>query len=93
MVALPRVSNDAQVGRFIGSYVTVTGAPERDAQGRLTKIHDAEVLAAPDPLGGSAVPTAVSLDEILASAPGNEPGGIEGLTDAEFDSFFEAMGL
>lgn len=69
------------------------GFPEFDARGRLTHLRSAEIIAAPDPLGGSAVPDAVSLEEILASAPGVEPGGIEGLTDAEFDSFFEAMGL
>lgn len=92
-VALPKVSNDAEVSRLIGTYVTVTGVPERDARGRLTHIHDVVVVAAPDPLDGSVVPAAVTLDEILASAPGVEPGGIEGLTDAEFDSFFEAMGL
>jgi hypothetical protein len=92
-VALPKVSNDAEVSWLIGSYVAVTGAPERDTRGRLTHIHDAAVVAAPDPLGGDVVPAAVSLDEILASAPGIEPGGIEGLTDSEFDSFFAAMGL
>ncbi len=92
-VALPRVLNDAAVSKLIGTYVTVKGSPEFDARGRLTHIRSAEIIAAPDPLGGSAVPDAVSLEEILASAPGVEPGGIEGLTDAEFDSFFEAMGL
>lgn len=92
-VALPKVANDAEVSRLIGNYVNVTGAPVRDTRGRLTHIHDATVVAAPDPLSGSVVPAAVSLDEILASAPGVEPGGIAGLTDAEFDSFFEAMGL
>jgi hypothetical protein len=90
-VALPKVSNDAEVSRLIGSYVTVTGAPERDARGRLTHIHDAAVVAAPDSLGGSVVPTAVSLDEILASAPGPDiDGGIE-LTDEEFAAFLEAV--
>ncbi|UER53195.1 hypothetical protein HJG43_02620 [Kineosporiaceae bacterium SCSIO 59966] len=90
-VALPKVSNDAEVSRLIGSYVTVTGAPERDASGRLTQIHDAAIAAAPDPLGGSVVPAAVSLDEILASAPGPDiDGGIE-LTDEEFTAFLEAV--
>lgn len=92
-VALPKVSNDGEVSRLIGSYVTVTGGPEHDARGRLTHIRDAVVDPAPDPLGGVVVPAAVSLNEILASAPGIEPGGIEGLSDAEFDSFFAAMGL
>lgn len=92
-VALPKVSNDAEVSRLIGSYVTVTGTPERDARGRLARINDASVAAAPDPLSGSVVPVSVSLDEIRASAPGVGPGGIEGLTDTEFDAFFDAMGL
>ncbi len=90
-VALPKVFNDAEVSRLIGSYVTVTGAPERDARGRLTHIHEAAVVAAPDPLDGSVVPAAVSLDEILASAPGPDiDGGIE-LTDEEFAAFLEAV--
>lgn len=90
-VALPRVSNDAEVSRLIGNYVMVTGAPERDLRGRLTHIHDAAVVAAPDPVGGSAVPSAVSLDEILASAPGPDlDGGID-LTDEEFTAFLEAV--
>lgn len=90
-VALPKVSNDAEVSRLIGQYVAVTGAPERDERGRLTLIRDAVVAAAPDPLGGSVVPATVSLDDILASAPGPDiDGGIE-LTDEEFASFLEAV--
>lgn len=92
-VALPKVTSDAIAGQLLGHYVTVTGTPEYDDKGRLMSIHDAAIDAAPDPLSGSAVPPAVSLDEILASAPGIEPGGIEGLTDAEFDAFYAAMGL
>lgn len=34
----------------------------------------------------------VPLDAILASAPGAEPGGIEGLTDDEYDTFMAAIG-
>lgn len=89
-VALPRVLNDTEVSTLIGTYVTVTGAPELDARGRLVYIHDAAIVAAPDPLGETVVPGAVSLDEILLTAPGPDPdSGIE-LTDEEFASFFEA---
>lgn len=35
----------------------------------------------------------MSVDEILAGAPGIEPGGIDGLTDVEAEAFFEAMGI
>jgi hypothetical protein len=92
-VALPKVLNDAEVSRLLGTHVSVTGAPGLDARGRLTHIHDATIEAAPDPLGGASLSEVMSLNEILASAPGIEPGGIEGLTDAEADAFFEAMGL
>lgn len=89
-VALPKVLNDAQAGMLLGSHVTVTGAPESDARGRLTHLHDATVEAAPDPLAGAVVRASVTLDEILRSAPGPDPdGGIE-LTDEEFASFLEA---
>jgi hypothetical protein len=91
-VALPGVLHDADAGRLLGAHVTVTGTPELDTRGRLTHIHDATIEAAPDPLAGDVVPGVVSLEEILASAPGIEPGGI-GLTEAESDAFFEAMGL
>jgi hypothetical protein len=91
-IALPRVANDAEAGRFLGSYVTVTGAPERDSSGRLTQIWEAVVESAPPlPLGvGVGAPSVVPLGQILASAPGPEPGGID-LTDEEFDSFMTAV--
>lgn len=92
-VALPKISSDTVAGPLLDRYVMVTGVPELDGRGRLTHIHDAVIGAASDPLGGTGVPEAVSLDEILNSASGIEPGGIEGLTDAEFDAFYEAMGL
>lgn len=89
-IALPKVLNDAEAGRLLGILVTVTGAPERDSRGRLTQIHDATVSVAPDPPGGARVPKAISLDEILRSAPGPAPNsGIE-LSDEEFASFLEA---
>ncbi len=48
------------------------------------------VEGAPDALMDAVVPADVSLEEILASAPGSEPGGIE-LTQTESDTFFDAM--
>lgn len=89
-IALPKVLNDTDVGRLLGSYVAVTGAPEHDSRGRLTQIHDATINAAPDPLRGATVNDAVSLDEILQSAPGPHPNGGIDLTDDEFASFLEA---
>lgn len=92
-VALPKVANDTAVMHLIGAQVTVAGAPELDADGRLVGIRDANIHPMEDPLADTGVPASVSLDEILASAPGLEPGGLSGLTDAEADAFFEAMGL
>lgn len=91
-VALPKVLNDTEVGKFVGAYVTVSGSPEVNLQGRLTHINDASVVLAPDPLAGQQVRRSVSLAEILASAPGPTPGGIVGLTDAEAEAFVEAIG-
>ncbi|MDQ1106065.1 hypothetical protein [Nocardioides zeae] len=92
-IALPQVADDKTAASLIGTHVVVTGTPERDADGTLTHLHDAIIVTAPDPLSGSGVPASVPLDDILASAPGLEPGGIEGLTDDEFDAFFAAMDL
>lgn len=90
-VALPKVLDDAEAGRLLGSYVTVTGAPELDTRGRLTHINDATIDSAPDPLSGAVMPDVVSLDEILRSAPGPDPNGGIDLTDEEYASFLEAM--
>lgn len=94
-VALPNVVNDAAVGRLLGDYVTVVGTPERDSKGRLSQIHEAIVEAAPVlPAGvGLGVPEPVSLEDVLASAPGPSFGGIHGLTDDEADAFLDALGL
>lgn len=94
-VALPNVVNDAAVGRLLGDYVTVVGTPERDSKGRLSQIHEAIVEAAPLlPAGvGLGVPEPVSLEDVLASAPGPNFGGIHDLTDDEADAFLDALGL
>ena len=46
-VALPKVVNDAEVGRLVGAYVTVTGAPNVDPAGKLTHVEEASVELAP----------------------------------------------
>lgn len=92
-VALPKVTNDATVGHLVGSLVSVAGAPEYDAHGRLVQIHRATVTAAPPAFADGGSPSSLSVQQILAGAPGAEPGAIEGLTDAEADAFFTAIGL
>lgn len=93
-VALPNVVNDAAAGRLLGGYVTVVGSPERDPKGKISQIHEAVVTAAPPLPDGVQVgaPPNISLEEILASAPGPMFGGITDLTDEEAEAFFEAIG-
>lgn len=93
-VALPNVLNDTSVGRLLDAYVEVIGTPERDARGRLTQLHDVVIQPAAQFPGialGSREP--VSLDDLLASAPGLEIGGIPDLTEDEAVSFLRAIGL
>jgi hypothetical protein len=91
-VALPKVLDDSGAGAHLGGYVTVMGAPERDSSGRLTHIHDATIEPASDPLGGARLHEVMSVEDILASAPGPILGGIPGLTDAEAEAFLAAIG-
>lgn len=92
-IGLPKVTNDATVGHLIGSLVSVRGAPEYDAHGRLVQIHRATVTAAPPAFADGDTSSSLSVEQMLAGAPGAEPGAIEGLTDAEADAYFAAIGL
>lgn len=94
-VGLPNVVNDETAGRLLGGYVTVIGVPARDEKGRLTQIHEAVVEAASVRVSGVelGVPESVSLEEILARAPGPMLGAIRDLTDDEADGLLDALGL
>lgn len=92
-IALPKVTNDTTVGHLVGSLVSVAGTPEYDAHGRLVQIHRATVTAAPPAFADADPPGSLSVEQILAGAPGAQAGAIEGLTDAEADAFFAAVGL
>lgn len=89
-VALPEVEDDVSAARLINSHVVVTGQPEKDAAGRLVRIHEAGIQPAPVVYvrGGLGV---VPLDDILASAPGPDPDGGLALTDEEFDEFMASI--
>lgn len=89
-IALPGVVNDLEASRLVGEFVTVTGVPENDGKGTFTRISDAAVALAPDPIGEQRVGPSVSLAEILTRGPGPAPGGIPGLTDAEIEAFLTA---
>lgn len=92
--SLPKVADPLTAGKLIGGYVAVKGRPERDANGRPAKVVDAVIAPHQMPAGVvvGAVPS-MSLDKIIASAPGPKLGGVPGLTEEEAESFFEAMGF
>lgn len=91
-VALVDVDDDAQAGRLLGAYVSVVGAPERDAKGRLSHIHRPVIEAAPAPPGAAGVRNVVPLGQILSRAEGPVAGGISDLTETEASAFLEAIG-
>ena len=91
-VALPGVDDESDVGRLLGTQISVTGTPEYDSRGRLVRIRQATFDAAPDPSGGTTIHKTMSLEEIVASASGPTFGGIPDLTEAESEAFFAAIG-
>lgn len=89
-VTLKHVENDSAAGRLIGQWVVAEGLAEVDRLGRLIALDHARVQEVVDPAAGFVGDYVVPLEEILASAPGPEPGaGIE-LTDDEFADFLRA---
>nr|BFF12458.1 hypothetical protein GCM10025699_37610 [Microbacterium flavescens] len=92
-VALPNVVNDADVGSLLGRHVAIVGTPERDVKGRLAQIHAATIEAASPIPADIGVRGAVSLNDILASAPGAELGAVPGLTEDEAELYLKAIGL
>lgn len=92
-IALPNVPDDEAAGSLLGRYVTVTGIPERNARGQLVQIVESEIEPATSIPGTPGVREVITLDDILASAPGATPGPLAGLTDAETESYLKAIGL
>ncbi|KQU55328.1 hypothetical protein ASG84_23175 [Rhodococcus sp. Leaf278] len=92
-VALPDVADDSGLGPLVGSYVTVTGMPVTGADGQLKRLSNSRILALTHAVAERGIPDSVPLGDILAAAPGIEPGGIDGVSDDEADAFFAAIGL
>ncbi len=89
-VTLKQVKNDSTAGRLIGQWVVAEGVAEMDRLGRLIGLQHARVEEVVDPAASFVGGYVVSLEEILATAPGPELGaGIE-LTDDEFADFLRA---
>lgn len=89
-VDLKRVENDIVAAQLVGQWVVAQGTGIQHASGRLVALQNARVLPADDPAADYVGPKVVTLEEILASAPGPDPNGGLDLTDDEFASFLEA---
>lgn len=94
-IDLSSVVDDTAVARLLDSIVVAVGVPEYDSDGGLVSVRNASVSgmgdSLVDPLAGALVPSVVPLEEILASAPGPDPGHAIALSDDEFDSFLRAV--
>jgi len=88
---IPPARDEQSVGHLIGIYVSVSGRPERDATGWVTGLCEAYIELAANPFAGAGISAAISLEDIMASAPGPIPGGIPDLTDEEIAALYEAL--
>lgn len=89
-VELKSVENDTVAAQLVGQWVVAEGTGIQRASGRLVALQNVRVLPANDPAADYVGPKVVTLDEILASAPGPDPSGGLDLTDDEFAAFLEA---
>ena len=90
-VELRRVADDGVAARLVGQWVTAEGLATRSASGRVKILDAARVLETVDPAAEFLGDHNMSIEEILASAPGPDlDGGIE-LTDEEWAAFREAI--
>ena len=88
---IPEVRDGQSVMHLTGSYVSVSGRPERDAAGRVTGLREAHIELAANPFAGSGIPAAISLEDMMSSVPGPIPGGIPDLNDDEIEAFHDAL--
>ena len=88
---LRRVTQDTAAARLVGQWVSAEGDAITSGTGRLVALNNAVVRETGDPAAAFLDKGDISLDEILAEAPGPDPdGGIE-LTDEEFTEFMRAI--
>ena len=90
-VELKSVENDTVAAQLVGQWVVAEGTGIQRASGRLVALQNVRVLPADDPRADYVGPKVVTLEEILASAPGPDPDGGLDLTNDEFAAFLEAL--
>jgi hypothetical protein len=89
-VDLRHVEGDAVAGKPVGQWVAATGRATLSAVGRLVALEEARVEAVQDPAAPYIERTAVSVETLLAGAPGPDPAGALDLDEDEFAAFLEA---
>lgn len=89
-VELRHVVDDAEAARLVGQWVRAEGGATVDSAGRVVSLDHATVHEVVDPGAPYIGPYVVSVNEILASAPGADMDGGLDLTDEEFDEFLRA---
>jgi hypothetical protein len=87
-VDLKHVLDDECVAQFVGQWVAATGDGIL-ASGRLVALDNAVVELVHDPVRDLVNDEMVTIDQLIASAPGPDPRGGFDLTDDEFASFLE----
>ena len=90
-VDLKRVENDTVAAQLVGQWVVAQGIGIQHASGRLVALQNARVLPADDPAADYVGRKVVTLEEILASAPGPDPSGGLDLSEDEAIAFLKAL--
>ncbi|MDR1999768.1 MAG: hypothetical protein LBQ06_07535 [Frankiaceae bacterium] len=89
-VDLKHVADDAHAAQFVGQWVVATGEGVLAADSRLVALNNAVVELVHDPVRDLVDDNSLTIEQLLASAPGpDHRDGID-LTDEEFASFLEA---
>ena len=90
-VELRRVEDDVAAAKLVGEWVIAGGEATRNSTGRIVTLTGVRVRQVDDPGAEFLRHRVVSIEEILASAPGPDAEGGLDLTDEEFDGFVRAM--
>ena len=89
-VDLKHVENDVTAAQLVGQWVEARGNAIVRPSGRLMALDGAIIERIDDPAAEHLHSRVISVDEILASAPGPDADGGIDLSDDEFTAFLEA---
>lgn len=89
-ILLEEVADADAAGPLVGQRTEASGLPGYDAAGQLRAINGAHIVAAERPAAWTAGFRA-DVASIVASAPGPDPDGVNGLTSAEVDEFLASL--